>query len=150
MYTDAAITELTVEETLLFLADMSFGRLAISLNDKPDIFPINFTVHARSADDVVAYVRTSPGNKLFATAVGAPLALETDSVEESTATSAIIYGVGRTVQHPDELKLVDSLGVEPWIAVRKPEVVAIDVEHISGRRFLLGSEPDTTIDEAPD
>lgn len=150
MYTDAAITELTAEETLEFLTGKSFGRLAISLNDKPDIFPINFAIHARNSDDVVAYIRTSPGNKLFATAVGAPLALETDSVEESTATSAIMYGVGRTVQHPDELKLVDSLGVEPWIAVRKPEVVAIDVEHISGRSFLLGPGPDTTIDEAPD
>lgn len=150
MYTNAAITELTFEETLTFLADKSFGRLAISLHNKPDIFPINFAIHANSADDVVVYVRTSPGNKLFATAVGAPLALETDSVEESTATSVIVYGRGRTVKHPDELKLVDSLGLEPWIAVRKPEVVTIEVEHISGRRFLLGSGPDTTIDEAPD
>lgn len=150
MDSDVPITELTAEETLTFLAEKSFGRLAISLNDKPDIFPINFAIHANAEDDVVAYIRSSPGNKLFATAVGAPLALETDSVGESTATSAVVYGTGRTVEHPNELELVDSLGLEAWIAVRKPEVIAIDIDHISGRRFVLGAGPDTTIEETPD
>lgn len=150
MHTQSPITELTAEETLAFLADKRFGRLAISLDGKPDIFPINFAVHANGPDDVVAYIRTSPGNKLFATSVGGHLALETDELREGSATSAVLYGTGRMVEHRDELALVDSLGLEAWVAVRKPEVVAIDIEHISGREFILGPGPETTITEAPD
>ena len=67
MNIEAPIKQLSVEETLEFLATKDFGRLAITLDGKPDIFPINFAVHANSVDDVVAYIRTSPGNKLFAT-----------------------------------------------------------------------------------
>lgn len=150
MNSESSITELKVEETLAFLADKNFGRLAITLDGKPDIFPLNFAIHVNSVDDVVAYIRTSPGNKLFATAAGGYLALETDQVESNTATSAVVYGRGRRVEHRKELALVETLDLEAWVAERKPEVIAIDVERISGRRFILGPSPDTTITEAPD
>jgi len=150
MTTETPITELTVEETIAFLQGKDFGRLAVSLDGKPDIFPINFAVHANSTDDVVAYIRTSPGNKLFATASGSYLALETDHIDGHIATSAVVYGTGRRVEHHKELSLVDTLDLEAWVAVQKPEVIAIDINHISGRRFVLGPSPDTTITEAPD
>lgn len=150
MTTETPITELTVEETIAFLQGKDFGRLAVSLDGKPDIFPINFAVHANSNDDVVAYIRTSPGNKLFATATGSYLALETDHIDGNIATSAVVYGTGRRVEHHKELSLVDTLDLEAWVAVQKPEVIAIDINHISGRRFVLGPSPDTTITEAPD
>lgn len=150
MHADAPIIELTVEETLEFLADKSFGRLAFTLEGKPDIFPLNFAVHALGVDDVVAYIRTSPGKKLYAFAAGTRLVLETDTVEESTATSAVMYGTARFVRQRNELDLVDSLGLEPQVAVSKPEVIAIDIDHISGRRFKLGPSPETTIAETPD
>lgn len=150
MHNDSPMTELTVEETLEFLTTQSFGRLAFTYAGKPDIFPINFAIHANGVDNVVAYIRTSPGTKLFAFAASTPLALEADMVEDTTATSAVVYGTARFVQQRDELALVDSLGVEPQIAARKPAVIAIDIDQISGRRFLLGSGPETTIAETPD
>lgn len=158
MESQGPITELSTEEALEFLAGRTFGRLAVSLQGDPDIFPVNFAIHANGPDDVVAYIRTSPGNKLWATASGSPLALEADSIRDSessdapdtTATSAIVYGTGRLVQHPKEFDLVDTLGLQAWIAARKPDVVAIDVERISGRKFNLGPGPETTIEETPD
>src|SRR5690625_4727838 len=158
MESQAPITELSTAEALELLSSRAFGRLAVSLQGKPDIFPVNFAIHAQGDDDVVAYIRTSPGNKLWATAIGSPLALEADSIQDSTpseapdetATSAIVYGVGRLVRHPKEFELVETLGLQAWIAARKPDVVAIDVEHISGRKFLLGPGPETTIAETPD
>src|SRR5699024_10341284 len=90
-----SITQLTTEETLKFLSEISFGRLALSIKGHPDIFPINFAIHTRSSDHVVAYIRTSPGTKLYATAVGSPLALEADRIEGNIATSAVLYGTGR-------------------------------------------------------
>ena len=150
MNANAPITELSVEQTLEFLTDKRFGRLAITLDGKPDIFPLNFAVHANGEDDVVAYIRTSPGNKLLATAAGSYLALETDEVQDNSATSAVLYGKGRRVEHRDELRLVDSLDLEAWVAVEKPVVIAIDIEHISGRQFVLGPTPGITMTEAPD
>lgn len=98
MNTEDPITELSAAETLQFLSERPLGRLAVSINGRPDIFPVNYAVHARSTDDVVAYIRTSPGTKLFSTAIDAPLALEADLVEMQTATSAILYGTGRRVE----------------------------------------------------
>lgn len=144
------VTQLSTADTLKFLSEQPLGRLAISINDSPDIFPVNYVIHARSDDDVVAYIRASAGNKLFATAVGSPLALETDLVETDTATSAILYGTARQVQYPDELQLVESTGLTAWIAEHKPDVIAIDVERISGRTFKLGPPPEYPISETPD
>src|SRR5690625_3803733 len=157
MESQAPITELNTAEALEFLSSRAFRRLAISLQCKPDIFPVNFPIHAQG-DDGVAYICTSPGNKLCATAIASPLALEADSIQDSapptapeeTATSVIVDGVGRLVRHPKEFDLVETLGLQAWIAARKPDVVAIDVEHISGRKFLLGPGPETTIAETPD
>lgn len=150
MDTENPITQLSAEDALKFLSERSLGRLAISINGRPDVFPVNYAIHARSPDDVVVYIRASAGNKLFATAVGSPLALETDLVETETATSAILYGTARQVQYPDELQLVDSMGLTAWIADYKPEVIAIDVERISGRTFKLGPAPDNPLTETPD
>lgn len=150
MNTDSPMTELTAEETLEFLATQSFGRLAFTYAGKPDIFPINFAIHANGVDDVVAYIRTSQGTKLFAFAASTPLALEADEVGETTATSVVVYGTARFVQQRQELALVDSLELEPQIAARKPVVIAIDIERMSGRRFVLGHGPETTIAETPD
>lgn len=150
MNTEDPITELSAADTLQFLSERPLGRLAVSINGRPDIFPVNYAIHARSTDDVVAYIRTSPGTKLFSTAIDAPLALEADLVEMQTATSAILYGTGRRVEHPDELELVDSLGLNAWIAVQKPDVVAIDVESFSGRTFTIGPAPSDPSTETPD
>lgn len=144
------VTQLSTADTLKFLSEQPLGRLAISINGSPDIFPVNYVIHARSDDDVVAYIRASAGNKLFATAVGSPLALEADLVETGTATSAILYGTARQVQYPDELQLVESTGLTAWIADHKPDVIAIDVERISGRTFKLGPAPEHPITETPD
>ena len=119
------------------------------MNGLPEIFPINFALHA-AGDEVVAYIRTSPGTKLLAATIGLPVALEIDEVEESSAKSAIIYGNGRAVSQRYELDRVESLGLTAWIADWKPEVIAIDVDRISGRRFDLGPGPDSIITESPD
>lgn len=141
MVAESPVTELSVRQSLEFLAGETFGRLATVLNGKPDIFPINFVVDVTNDDKAVVYIRTSPGNKLFAAVSGFPVALEADDVEESSATSVVIYGRGRLVQHRHEFERVEALGVEAQIAARKPEVLAIDVDHISGRQFVLGPAP---------
>jgi|SRR5699024_2309093 len=149
MVKESAVVELSREESIDFLSDQTFGRLAVVVNGLPEIFPINFALHA-AGDEVVAYIRTSPGTKLLAATIGLPVALEIDEVEESSAKSAIIYGNGRAVSQRYELDRVESLGLTAWIADWKPEVIAIDVDRISGRRFDLGPGPDSIITESPD
>lgn len=149
MAKESAVVELSDEACIDFLSGQTFGRLAVVVNGLPEIFPINFALHVGN-DAVVAYIRTSPGTKLLAAAIGLPVALEVDEVEESSAKSAIIYGSGRAVSQRYELDRVESLGLTAWIADWKPDVIAIDVERISGRHFALGPGPDTIITESPD
>lgn len=146
MNAQSATTELTTQESLEFLRGQPFGRLAVVLHGKPDIFPINFAVHIADDDPTkaIAYIRTSPGTKLFATVGGFPIALEADKVGIDTATSVVVYGHGRLVQHRHEFERVETLGLSAWIAEQKPEIVAIDIERVSGRRFVLGPAPRRT------
>ena len=150
MNAESATTHLTTQQSLDFLVGQSFGRLAVTLHGQPDIFPINFAVHPTDDDHAVAYIRTSHGKKLFTAAAGFPVALEADHVEDATATSVVAYGRGRLVQHRHEFELVETLGLTAWVAERKPEIVAIDLERVSGRQFLLGPAPESSFSEPPD
>src|SRR5690625_7088308 len=72
---------------------------------------------------------------ILAAAIGLPVALEVDEVEESSAKSAIIYGSGRAVSQRYELDRVESLGLTAWIADWKPDVIAIDVDDRKSTRL---------------
>src|SRR5690625_7808954 len=87
---------------------------------------------------------------ILAADIGLPVALEIDEVEESSAKSAIIYGNGRAVSQRYELDRVESLGLTAWIADWKPEVIAIEVDRVAGRRFDLGPGPDSLLPESSD
>lgn len=150
MNAESATTHLTTQQSLDFLVGQTFGRLAVTLNGQPDIFPINFAVHHTMNEHAVAYIRTSHGKKLFTAAAGFPVALEADQVEDATATSVVAYGRGRLVQHRQEFELVETLGLTAWIAERKTEIVAIDLQRVSGRQFILGPAPESSLSEPPD
>ncbi|HWL59279.1 MAG TPA: hypothetical protein VNQ48_00140 [Microbacteriaceae bacterium] len=53
----------------------------------------------------------------------------------------------RAVTASAEPAHVDSLGVLPWVVTYKPEVIAIDVGRVSGRRFVFDPEPHATLAE---
>lgn len=135
---EKAVTELSSEQAQAFLDNHTFGRIALTIADKPQLFPVNYV-----AEPGTIYLRTAPGDKLFAAATSHAAAFEVDEVHEGGATSVIAHGSARIVDTAAELVHIDELGLRPYIATWKPNAIAVDVELLSGRAFEFGPEPET-------
>lgn len=141
------VRDLSLDETGKFLSAHRFGRMAVVLAEEPQIFPVNYATHPGETPSGVIYIRSEPGDKLFAAVAGKRVAFEVDEVRADGATSVIAYGRGRLADSRQELDLVDTLGLVPWVATYKPDVIAIDLDRLSGREFAFGPQPDGTFME---
>src|SRR5690242_20813761 len=72
---------LSSSECWKLLRSVSVGRLAVWVNDHPDIFPLNYKV-----DHGTLVFRTGAGTKLSASLAGPPVALEADGVKDRKST----------------------------------------------------------------
>jgi nitroimidazol reductase NimA-like FMN-containing flavoprotein (pyridoxamine 5'-phosphate oxidase superfamily) len=119
-------------ECWVLLGRAQVGRLAVSIANHPDIFPVNHVV----ADDTVVF-RTAEGTKLAAAILGQEVAFEVDGYEPSdgTAWSVVIKGRAHEIEALDELMAAEDLPLFPWHASPKARWVRIQAERVSGRRF---------------
>ncbi len=110
----------------------SVGRLAVSIANRPDIFPVNFAV-----DDEGVVVRTAPGTKLAAAALGIAVAFEVEELDEPrrTGASVVLKGTAHEVEGLEELLALDDLGVQPWADGPKHRYLRIEPESVTGRRI---------------
>lgn len=126
---------LTTHECLEILRSTPFGRLAVVIAGKPQIFPVNHVV-----DHGGVAFRTAAGSKLWGAARQA-VAYEIDGydLEEGKAWSVVVHGVARELQDIDEVVAALALPLHPWApGAPKPHVLRIEPEEISGRRFYIG------------
>lgn len=129
------MTELTTDESVGFLRAQGFGRLAMILSDEPHIVPVNYVHHADDAGPGIVYIRSAPGDKLFAAATNQSVAFQVDRVTDTDAVSVIVRGPARIVESRTEIALVDELSLDPWVTTYKAEIIAIDLREVTGRRF---------------
>lgn len=113
------------------------GRLAVVVDDAPDIFPVNFVLDGSSI-----VFRTAPGTKYWGT-LRKPCALETDGYDAATgqAWSVVVKGHAELIADPDAQTAVDALHLEPWQAGDKYLYIRLLHESVTGRRFAT-TEPD--------
>lgn len=113
-------------------ATQTVGRLAVSIKNRPDIFPVNYRVVDRSL-----LLRTAPGVKLAAATLGAGVAFEIDDFDEDThhGWSIVMHGTAHELQALDDLFEAEATAVETWASSRKDRFVRIEVDEISGRRI---------------
>lgn len=119
------------------LSESVMGRLALSVNGEPEIFPIN----AYAYDGKILF-RTGEGTKLSELAVNGRCAFETDGFTSKIGWSVVAKGTARVLTGTQEIMDADKLPLKPWIPTVKLNYVVIDVEEITGRRFKFGPEPD--------
>ena len=107
------------------------GRLAVTADSGPDIFPVNYVV-----DGGTVVFRTAAGTKLART-VRHRVAFETDGYDPGTgeAWSVVLKGVAREVIELSEVVDALELPLNPWHATSKPYIVRIEPDSITGRRF---------------
>jgi len=132
--------EITSKPTVLELANTEcwqrmreapFGRLAVVLDGRPDVFPVNHVVDRGSL-----VFRTDPGAKLMG-AVGHAVAFEVDGYDEASGEAWSVVAKGRAHEVRQLHEVIDTVALPlfPWQGGTKPRFVRIEVEQMSGRRF---------------
>lgn len=136
--------ELAAAECWRLLRTHEVGRLAVSITDHPDIFPINYVVDGESI-----VFRTGPGTKLAAAVLGKGVAFEIDGYDPiaGDAWSVVIKGRAHQIEHMIEYFEADNLPLFPWHASSKPDIVRIEAGEVTGRRFHVVERP--AIDASP-
>jgi uncharacterized protein len=118
---------------------MSLGRLVTILDEKPEIFPVNFATRRRTV-----LFRTAQGTKLYSAVMGDRVAFEADYHDPSLTYgwSVIIKGRAHELLAAAEILDAEQAPLRPWIATLKPIYVRVIAMEITGRRFKFGPEPD--------
>jgi hypothetical protein len=125
------VDELSESACWTLLRTTSVGRLAVWVEDHPDIFPLNYAV-----DHGTVVFRSSAGTKISATLSDSPVALEADGydAEKGEAWSVVIRGNAEEIKGQDLMDTID-LPLFPWQAGDKPRFIRIIPTITSGRRF---------------
>jgi nitroimidazol reductase NimA-like FMN-containing flavoprotein (pyridoxamine 5'-phosphate oxidase superfamily) len=128
------MTVLETEECLDLLRKEDVGRLAVSIVEHPDIFPINYVV-----DRGQVVFRTAQGTKLAGAVLGRGVAFEVDGYDRSTgeAWSVVVKGHAVEVERLQDLYVALTLPLFPWHAAPKHHFVRIEPTEITGRRFRV-------------
>lgn len=128
--------KLTFDECWELLAASIVGRLAIIVDGRPEIFPVNFVLERRSV-----VFRTAAGTKLWGSMKEEPAAFEIDGYDPGTqeAWSVVARGGTALIENPDEQSAADALGLEPWEPGTKSHYVRLSPEALTGRRFKVNA-----------
>jgi nitroimidazol reductase NimA-like FMN-containing flavoprotein (pyridoxamine 5'-phosphate oxidase superfamily) len=124
--------ELDAAECWRLLRRSEVGRLAVSIANYPDIFPVNYVVDGESI-----VFRTAAGTKLAASVLGKGVAFEIDGYDalRGDAWSVVMKGEAHEIEHMMEYFNAEELPLFPWNAAPKPNIVRIDPQMVTGRRF---------------
>lgn len=114
------------------------GRLAVVVEDHPDIFPVNYAV---DHDSLV--FRTAEGTKLYGATSNTPVAFEIDGYEPESAQawSVVLRGRAEQIEAISGLAEAERLPLQPWQGGSKNHLMRIHPLNLSGRRFQV-TKPD--------
>jgi len=128
-----AIEVLTEEQCVQLLELHDLGRVALSLGDQPEIFPVNY-----ASDGKVVVFRTARGARLDKATEGR-IAFEVDDWDPHTGIgwSVILKGVAEEVKHGSDpfTAALRARPVKPLAPGERDLLLAIYPAEISGRRF---------------
>ena len=125
------VEELSESSCWELLESATFGRLAVSVDGQPQIFPVDF--YASSPDILF---RSADGSKLRELSRGSRLAFEVDSRSERESWSVVVNGVGRLITDPAEIAVADRAPLPAWVPTAPYVYVRITPTAIRGRRFV--------------
>ena len=127
---------LSERECARLLKTRDIGRLAIVVDGRPEIFPVNYAF-----DERAVVIRTSPGMKLEHGPY-TPAAFEVDDVDRRSgvAWSVVVHGTAHEITSSVDLlsERLRRLVVRPAAPGARLRWMAIYAESITGRRFKLG------------
>jgi nitroimidazol reductase NimA-like FMN-containing flavoprotein (pyridoxamine 5'-phosphate oxidase superfamily) len=125
------VEELSESSCWTLLEPASFGRLAVSIEGQPQIFPVDF--YASNPDILF---RSAEGTKLRGLAANSRVAFEVDQSDGDETWSVVVTGIARMVTDAAEIAVADRAPLPPWIPTATYVYVRISPTSIRGRRFV--------------
>ncbi len=127
------LDDLPEDHCWALLAGKDVGRLAVSVQNRPDIFPVNYRVDGRSI-----MIKTAAGLKLAAATLGQGVAFEVDDLDEDARSgwSVVVVGEATELESLEEILDADELGIQPWAAGFKNRYFRIVPTSVTGRQVL--------------
>lgn len=116
------------------LGHRRLGRLAVIIDGRPQIFPVNYAPVGRRL-----IFRSGPGSKVDA-ALGGPAAFEVDFHDESGGTgwSVLLQGAVEPVAEGEAGEPLRGVAVYPAAPGHRPLLFVFTPDTVSGRRFAWG------------
>lgn len=127
------VTELSDDESWKLLNDSSFGRLGVTLDNHPEIFPVNY-----AADGTSILFRTAEGTKLHDLVANSAVVFEVDSRTDESAWSVTVKGRARVLRSDHDIEVADQQALPEWHPTIPFVYVRIEPSGIRGRRYRLG------------
>lgn len=123
---------LTDDECWRFLEAHHVGRLAVSIANQPEIFPVNYVVQHHT----IVFV-TGEGTKLAGALLGTGVAFEIDAADPlfHTGWSVVMRAHADEVTQLDELVEVQELPLRSWGPGDKRRYVRLTPHRLTGRRI---------------
>ena len=101
-----AVAPLSAHACWALLRDSEVGRLAVVVDGRPDIYPVNFVV-----DHASVVIRTGAGTKLAALGHGAAVAFEADGYDAVAGEAWSVVVKGDVERHEDMQEMVDAVAL---------------------------------------
>lgn len=123
---------LTPDECWQRIGTHGIGRVALSAEPSPVVFPVNYTVHGRA----IAY-RTKFGGAAAAEP-GSPISFEADHIDEhmQQGWSVLISGTAEHITDPDMIRHLSAQPTaRPWAGGARYLWIHIEPIQISGRQI---------------
>ncbi|ACY21058.1 pyridoxamine 5'-phosphate oxidase-related FMN- binding protein [Gordonia bronchialis DSM 43247] len=134
---DNPIKELSADEAWNRLGQAELGRIALSYDGQPDIYPVNYLCSDRRI-----IFRTAQGTKLYELTANSHVAFETDDHDADGGWSVVVKGTARVLESHREIEAADTLPLRTWLPTLKYNYVEISADEITGREFTFGPEPE--------
>jgi nitroimidazol reductase NimA-like FMN-containing flavoprotein (pyridoxamine 5'-phosphate oxidase superfamily) len=130
LHDDVWIEYLDLEECWQLLAMHPVGRIALVVDDAPEVQPVNHAVDGRTI-----VFRTDDGTKLHAIARDSRVCFEVDglNLDRGTGWSVIVKGRAVEVTDVDELARVRTIPLQLWGLGPKTHWVRIVPYEVTGR-----------------
>jgi uncharacterized protein len=114
-------------ECYRLLSSRYLGRLAFLSGGRPDVVPVNYVVSERA---VILRLRPGPVSEAV---VGAPVAFETDDIDQAyhTGWSVVLHGLAEEIPEA----AASHLPLRAWAPGQRERYIRIHGESITGRRI---------------
>jgi nitroimidazol reductase NimA-like FMN-containing flavoprotein (pyridoxamine 5'-phosphate oxidase superfamily) len=130
------VTELSDERCWFLLDGSSFGRLGVSLDNQPEIFPVDY-----AADGSSILFRTAEGTKLRELVANGSVVLEVDARTAESAWSVTVKGQAHVLDSVADIEVADQQVLPDWYPIRPFVYVRIVPSEIRGRQYKRGPLP---------